>query len=481
MVHYFVLLSFVSNIVLILIQYEQYSWGFFVAIVFLPYFLYKQIFHIKQLRYLIIAASIIFCIQLYVEYKVSIQNNLYNSGFVLQESSIDKTGVIDEFPEYRYSGNQYIVSFDNTRILVFTDGYQKLLYKDSIQISGKITDVRDQDIEWHRYYKKLGVHYIAFNPQIEYINKKVSLSSFANLKLKLFKIKEIIRKQSLETFSSQASSLVLGMLIGEKQELSKEEKDIFNKAGLSHILVVSGYNISLLISFIFVLLKGVSREIKIFCSLGLIFLFVLLVGGDASVIRAALMGSIIIFSKITKRSSSSLNVLFLVAVLMLLYNPFVIFDAGFHLSFIATFSLLIMPNIKKIPEVFLVTVWVFIFIAPYITFLGEYISFGSIMSNILVVALLPFYMLLFSMALILSFLNLYIGFDIFVVESISRYVFIVAMYFSDIARINTNTSPSFLMVMYSTFCSLYIFQKNKYTTREFIEKQYQKFVPQKSS
>lgn len=414
-------------------------------------------------------------------FRTSYLDSKYKDGFTLKHQQfIDFQGELKKFPEYRFSNNQYVITVNEQANIQFsTEIYQKFNYGDTLIIKGKVQDVREQDKKWHQYYKKLNVQYTIFNPQITYVDTQTKKTYFELIMLKLFNLKISLRNIVVNIFSSHTSALILGMLLGEKDELSKEEKEVFNKVGLSHILVVSGYNISLLISFIFIAFKYINKRIRIGIALLFIILFVLLVGGEGSVMRAALMGSIIIFSKITKRPSSAINVLLLVATVMLFYNPFSIFDAGLHLSFIATFSLLVLPNLKRIPEFILTTVWVFIFVTPYILYLSGYVSFGSILSNVLVTVFLPVFMFVSLFSIVLGVFSVYVGVDVLILESIARYIFMVSNTIEGFPRVNINITPPVLVVLYSFLCMLVIFYKNKYTTLEFIEKHYQRFVPQR--
>ncbi len=483
MVHILVLILFTESIFFSLVFYDQTKYAFIVSILFSLFVCYKVIFHIKhQIIFILLLIITTILLSQYFMLRVNYLDSKYKDGFIFKhQQSIDLLGEIKTFPGYRFSNNQYVITINDgkTNILLSTDMYQKFSYGDTLILKGKVQDVREQDIKWHQYYKKLNVQYTVFNPQIAYLNTIDTRTYYESVMLKLFYFKNLLRSVVIDIFSSHTSALILGMLLGEKDELSKEEKEVFNKVGLSHILVVSGYNISLLISFIFIVFKYINKKIRIGIALLLIILFVLLIGGEGSVMRAALMGSIIIFSRITNRPSSAVNVLFLVATIMLFYNPFFIFDAGFHLSFIATFSLLVFPNLKKIPEFISTTIWVFIFVTPYILYLSGYMSFGSILSNVLVIALLPVFMFVSLFSIVLGVFNVYVGVDVLILESIARYIFIVSNTIKDFARIKINIAPPVLVVLYSLVCVLFIFYKNKYTTLEFIEKHYQKFVPQR--
>jgi competence protein ComEC len=271
------------------------------------------------------------------------------------------------------------------------------------------------------------------------------------------------------------------MLLGEKDELSKEEKEMFNTANLIHILVVSGYNISLVISFVFILLKNISKNTRTVCALIFVFLFVLLVGFDASVVRSALMGSIVIIGKTIYRQSSGIHTLVLVATGMLIHNPSIIFDAGFHLSFLATYSLLILPDFKKIPEYILTTLWVFVWVSLYILYLSGSTSFVGIFTNISVLITVPIFMTVAGISTVLSFFNISILFDVFILEVLSRYIFFIARISQFAPRLQYNISPQFVVGIYVLILSSIAFMQNRYTIKEFIEKHYQKYVKQKTN
>lgn len=494
MIHIVVLFSFGVVLVATLVGYSQFAYAFWTTLSIGTLVLFRLILKTKR-PILIAIIFIVLGISLYsfVQNRIQIQEQIYQKGFVYEDKVKDSfVGVVDIFPGYRYANNQYVVSITRpwdkprmtpveTKILVYTQPFQKFAYLDSISFIASLQDVRQQDPQWHMYYQKLGVQYVAWYPNTTESQHTNPQTFKQTILYKLFILKSFIRNKSIERFSSHTSALVLGMLLGEKDELSKEEKDMFNRANLSHILVVSGYNISLVISFIFLILKSFPRYIKTGSAILFVFLFVLLVGGDASVVRSALMGGIVIIAKVFYRQASAVHTLFLVAMTMLLIKPNSIFDAGFHLSFLATYSLLILPTIKKIPEYILTTVWVFICICVYILYLSGSISFIGIITNIFVLFCIPFFMLLAFVSLGLSFFPIVFGLDVFILEIISRYIFTVAYFAQFVSRFEYQISPPVTVGIYLIALSIISFIQNRYTTSEFIEKHYQKFVPKKPS
>lgn len=491
MVHALVLAGFSSVTFSALVSYQLYGYAFLVAGVFGPLCVLNIVTHARRpVALTAVTAALVLCLCVLIFQRASKLDAEHASGFAFEDTyELNEFSVVEDYPNYMFSGNRYVVHVSGTeaRILLQTQPYQRFGYADIVFVSARLRDVREQGSEWLPYYRKLGVHYTTFSPDVSLATRTEQRPLFAertmlqDIRIKLFEFKMAIRSRVLEKFSSHASSLVLGMLLGERDELSREEKDMFNQVGLSHILVVSGYNISLMISFVFIVLKPVPKVVRICTALSVIGLFVLLIGYEPSVVRAALMGSIIVFAKVARRPGSALNVLFLVATVMLCINPYGIFDAGLHLSFIATFSLLVMPDLKKVPEFVAVTAWVFACVAPYIMYLSGSVSFAGIVTNMAVTLLLSFFMLASLLSVTLSFFNISLGADVLLIETASRYVFSVSRAASHISPIMLNIPPSLVTAGYACACALVLFRSSRYAVGEFIERRYQRYVPQRPS
>ena len=127
-----------------------------------------------------------------------------------------------------------------------------------------------------------------------------------------------------------------GLLYGERSGLPLELADNFSRTGVSHIIAVSGYNISIValaLMSLFINL-GLARPRAFWLVVAGIILFVIFTGAGASVVRAGIMGLIVLLAGQLGRLSRIGNVLIFTAALMLLFNPYVlIWDAGFQLSF----------------------------------------------------------------------------------------------------------------------------------------------------
>jgi len=158
----------------------------------------------------------------------------------------------------------------------------------------------------------------------------------------VFTFKEHLLKILKHIFPEPEASLLSGILLGVDTGLSPDLQQAFKNTGTSHIIAISGFNIAILAALfasLFSRLWG-SRRGALAAVLGIAF-YTLLVGAEASVLRAALMGASALFARQIGRRQDGLNTLGFVAGLMCLFNPFLLWDVGFQLSFAATLGLVL--------------------------------------------------------------------------------------------------------------------------------------------
>jgi competence protein ComEC len=135
-----------------------------------------------------------------------------------------------------------------------------------------------------------------------------------------------------------SAALLAGLLLGERAALPRETDDAFRRAGVYHVLAVSGFNVALVSASVFALLTvvGVSRRATALAAGAALVGFALVVGAQASVIRATLMGLILLGGIFLERESQLTNALGLAALALLAWRPGDLRDPGFQLSFAAT-------------------------------------------------------------------------------------------------------------------------------------------------
>lgn len=212
--------------------------------------------------------------------------------------------------------------------------------------------------------------------------------------------------------SSNAGALASGLLLGEKTTFSAEFKEAMRKSGTTHIVALSGFNISILVGALGLLVAGFSRRTRIFLSTLIIIVFTLMVGAEPSIVRAAIMGCIFLISKELGRDIPHGYALSFAGATMLLWNPLNIYSVGFQLSFLSFAGIVylapIFASIFKtggglVSRLVLETSSAQIAVLPLIVnYFGSF-SAVSFLANILILGTIPLAMFFVFLLLVVNF------------------------------------------------------------------------------
>lgn len=158
-------------------------------------------------------------------------------------------------------------------------------------------------------------------------------------------------------FSKETASLAKALLIGYKNELNQETKEAFSRAGLSHIMAVSGLHVGFILAPIWFVIPlfWTFRHGK---KMGLLILVVTLLfyagltGFSASVTRASLAGGLLMYGRLFHKVRNAKNLTAVAALIILLMNPSDLFSIGFQLSFGAVYILLLVTPVinRSLPD-----------------------------------------------------------------------------------------------------------------------------------
>ena len=167
-----------------------------------------------------------------------------------------------------------------------------------------------------------------------------------------------VRRQQVAIYrklikDDEAFAVASTLILGYRADLSKETLAAYSKTGTIHALSVSGMHVGIIYIMLNWLLSFLDRKrfgrickVTLICSL--IWYYSLLTGFSPSVLRSAVMLTAFILAKQLKRSSNNYNILAFTAFCLLIYNPFLVWDVGFQLSFLAVFGLIyFQPKIYK--------------------------------------------------------------------------------------------------------------------------------------
>ncbi len=376
----------------------------------------------------------------------------YSGQIVEIEGSIFNEPQIKDFNQsftFKTSkiGNDYVEVY----IKVSSDRYIKYDYGQILNLSGKINSPRNfssnggRTFDYINYLLKDGIYFEMKKPAIRLIEG----NNGSLISKNLFKFKQSFLENIKKVLGEPHAALAGGLVVGEKSALGNDLIDDFRKTGLIHIVVLSGYNITIVADSIRRILAFLPRNI----GLGLggigIIAFGILVGGGATVVRSCIMAIIGLISVILRKDYNVTKALFIAAALMLIQNPLIlIYDPSFQLSFLATFGLILLSSpIEKrlgfitekfgLRGLFASTLATQIFVSPYILYMMGQLSIIGIMVNILVLPIVPATMLFVSLTGLLGFVSYHLSeitgwishillsYELFTVRSFARLPFSV--------------------------------------------------------
>lgn len=334
--------------------------------------------------------------------------------------TVDLSGVIVREPEERPSSTHLYVETDNGLVLVTALPGQDWRYGDRVVASGQLkkpepfeTDL-GRTFNYRGYLLTRGVSYMMSGASVE----KVAEGEASSLIRHIFTAKQAFMTKIETLIPEPQAGLAEGLLLGVKRALGEELESTFRRTGIIHIVVLSGYNVMLVVCFIlFVFRNLLGNKVSVWLGLGAICLFAIMVGLSATVVRASLMAALLLIVGMTGRIYLVLRGLVLAGVLMLLWNPYsLVYDVGFQLSFLATLGLiLVSPHLEKrlqvvpstlhIREFLIATLATQIFVLPILLYqMGEF-SLIAVVVNVLVLPAVPLAMLLTFLTGLVAFLS----------------------------------------------------------------------------
>lgn len=325
---------------------------------------------IISFRFLIICAVTLAISMIYTNVKTPTADILYK--FAPVEAEL--TGCIDTPPKVSDYSQKFEMSVKTAKI-------KETAYKSSARTlvtTDKFTKFKQgQTIKLKVHLKR---PYPASNPgQFDYAEylktKKIftisSLKHSRNAKLlppegiynkliyKLDGIKTTIFSYHSQFLPHPYSEILSGVVFGDYAvSVPKSVKDNFINSGLLHLLAASGMNVGIIYLFWMFMAKNlfIPPKVAVISGAGIVLIYALLTGMPPSVTRALIMLEFIIIGKLLDKEADNLALLSIACTLMVLYNPLILKDIGFQMSFLVTFGLLFMTKdlidtVKFIPAI----------------------------------------------------------------------------------------------------------------------------------
>ena len=268
----------------------------------------------------------------------------YNDG-----PAIRFRAVVDDEPDDRGTSRLYRLGLretlvdgrwrpDSGGVLMHTTAFPRYEYGDLLEIDGELqTPPRFPDFDYHEYLLRRGIGSVITYPEVHLLSR----GQGNRVRAALIDIRERLSASLADALPEPEAALAVGILLGARSDLPQDLKDDMNATGTSHLVAVSGQNVTLVAGLLIATLAwAIGRRPAAWLALAGVIGYAALVGGQPSVLRAAVMGSLYVVATALGRQSSASGALALAAASMTAFDPQLAHDVSFQLSFAATLGLI---------------------------------------------------------------------------------------------------------------------------------------------
>lgn len=354
--------------------------------------------------------------------------------------------------------------------------YPPYNYGDIVKVNCILTKpTKIEDFDYAKYLSKDNIYSLCYSANIELIEKNKG-NIFIH---QIYWLKNFLFKKVNSIWRDPVSSFVNSSLFGFEKLLPSDIDEDFRHTGLSHIVVVSGMHVAIIIVVFSKALYqiGINRKQSFVLLLLFLFAFAILSGLSASIIRASIMGILVVFSKNLERYIPNHLVLIYSIIIMAIINPLSIFyDIGFQLSFLATMGLIyispiLINRLKFIPQYFSLqeiistSLSAIIMTLPISLYNFHTLPIFALLSNVIILPFITFDMTLFVFTIFISLINTslaqYLGFASYVLTKILFWL-IKTISGIKISVLNINNFNIFYMIIcYFLIIIIYFYEKKK--------------------
>ena len=256
------------------------------------------------------------------ELKDSITAKAVGRLYYLENEKWKNTGI----KSLLYLGGQKVVGLSQNDLILTITKFHPIANKNN---PGEFNAIN--------FWKTKGITHIGYLKEVDILEIKRFQDNWIDSQLAQLrnKLSQVLKNE----LNGSNLAIAQALILGDKSLLDQETRNSFGATGAMHVLAVSGLHIGIITQLLLYLFqfssKLITRRNAVFITVLILWVYALLTGFSPSVVRAVFMFSVLILAQETGGNYAPINVLFFTAFILILFNPFVIYDIGFQLSYLA--------------------------------------------------------------------------------------------------------------------------------------------------
>ena len=402
----------------------------------------NQILQSNYLYYFLVIFSIVF---LFFTTKIIKYKSIFSGSEKFIVATVTDYNKKDNYIELKVKSNE-------KTIVYYYDVHKKFKIGDKVRFYGNFekptNNTNFNQFNYKKYLYNKGIYYIFKS------NKSDNIGTSNNV---FYKIKNIVFNRIEKSKENQyLSTFVIG-----KNVLNENTKEMYTKLGINHLMAISGMHVSFFVFvFIFLLDKiNIRKDIVSIFLIMFLFLYMFITGFSSSILRCGVFFIVSEIFKILKLNISSIKRFIISMFLIIMFNPFIIYDLGYIYSFTISLYLILFKSLirnKKnyLSKLFLISLISFLVSMPITLYNFYKINVLSVLFNMICVPFVSF--IIFP----LSIISFIFPFLIFIFRFFINIFELVCRFLSEIDSTITIGKPNiFFIVLYYIFITLVLYKR----------------------
>ncbi len=403
--------------------------------------------------------------------------------------SVTLEGIVSDDPQMSSKGQKVLVDVGKEDVSVSVPSYPIFSYGDKVVVEGKLelpeafeTDL-GRTFDYPSFLARKGIFHVIKrgNATLIEVDQGNPVRAF------FIKVKHSFVESIERSVSEPSAGLASGVVLGVEGALSEDDEEAFRVAGLIHIIVVSGYNITMAGDFVRNMLSSFSTVVGSLGSIVGIVVYIMIAGASSTAIRAGIMAGLTVLARVVKRRYNVTRSLMLAACLMIFHVPYILlYDPSFQLSFLATWGLVSIaplyakhltwvPETGGLRETLGTTLGAQTAVTPILLYQSGMTNLLTLPANLVVLPTMPLFMIGSLAAGVAGFFGAFIALPFSIlIEAVGAYVFWIVKIADSFPSmlVDVGVMPVWLLILlYIVIGACVLFMKPEQSLPRTIERQ----------